>query len=408
MRALAHNYLFIFGLSLLVLFSIYVFNRSVKDNRINLLTTSFKSTDQNFSVNSYGKPKKVLQVASPFREPVTNRSYVILIWISEKELVATFRSALKLDNFYMKGQFKNCNFNNCIITENISRIHVSDALLIPYPELQTLPKITQRPIGQIWVFWAKDGPFNPRQHLEWKSKRIISFFNWTVTYRKQSDIVYQGYGYAKKKANLNGPPRQNEINFAIRKTRLVVWLVSNCQTKSRREKYVELLQKYLPVDIVGKCNYSNTHISECSTNFGPKCFNWISKQYKFLLSFETKICKQYITDMFFYALKQNIVPVLMSGKPELFELPPKSFINIRDYQTPAKLARYLLLLDKNDYLYNQYFKWIDYYNIIGPTIQEHNYMCELCKRLNRQNIFRKMYFDLKRWWESNSCENPWW
>ncbi|XP_076323945.1 glycoprotein 3-alpha-L-fucosyltransferase A-like [Tachypleus tridentatus] len=408
MRSLAHNYLLILGLSLLVLFSIFVYNRLVKDNRNNLITTSFKPKDKNFSLNSSAKLKNVLQVASSLRASVTNRSYVILTWIYEKELVTTFRSALKLDSFYMKGQFKNCTFKNCIITENMSRIDDSDALLIPYPELQTLPKITQRPIGQIWVFWAKDGPFIPRQHSEWKSKRIISFFNWTISYRKQSDIVYKGYGYARKKTDLSGLPRHNEINFASRKTRLVVWLVSNCQTKSRREKFVALLQKYIPVDIVGKCNYSNVNISECSTNFGFRCFQWIRWHYKFILSFETKICKEYITDTFFYALKQHVVPVLMSGKPELFEIPPKSFISIRDYQTPAKLARYLILLDKNDYLYNQYFRWIDYYNVIGPTIQEHNYMCELCMRLNRQTIFRKIYFDIKRWWEYNSCENPWW
>jgi hypothetical protein len=37
------------------------------------------------------------------------------------------------------------------------------------------------------------------------------------------------------------------------KTKDVVWIVSNCNTPSKREKYVKEMQKIINVDIFGRC-----------------------------------------------------------------------------------------------------------------------------------------------------------
>ena len=42
-------------------------------------------------------------------------------------------------------------------------------------------------------------------------------------------------------------------------------------------------------------------------------------------------------------------------------LPPKSFINVEDFNTPKDLADYLLLLSKNATEYNKYHAWRDEY-----------------------------------------------
>lgn len=37
--------------------------------------------------------------------------------------------------------------------------------------------------------------------------------------------------------------------------------------------------------------------------------------------------------------------------------PKNSFIHVDDFESPKHLAEYLLKLDSNDDLYNEYFKW---------------------------------------------------
>ena len=43
------------------------------------------------------------------------------------------------------------------------------------------------------------------------------------------------------------------------------------------------------------------------------CFELVSKEYKFYLSLENDICKDYITEKAYNALNLNTVPVIMSG-----------------------------------------------------------------------------------------------
>ena len=52
------------------------------------------------------------------------------------------------------------------------------------------------------------------------------------------------------------------------KTKLVAWLVSNCNSKSGRDRYVEELEKHINVDVYGncrqlKCNNENKTYACC-------------------------------------------------------------------------------------------------------------------------------------------------
>ena len=56
--------------------------------------------------------------------------------------------------------------------------------------------------------------------------------------------------------------------------------------------HVKSLQNYMPVDIYGDCG---TH--KCPDDMS--CFQYISDNYKFYISFENSLCTDYVTEKFF-------------------------------------------------------------------------------------------------------------
>ena len=73
--------------------------------------------------------------------------------------------------------------------------------------------------------------------------------------------------------------------FREKKTKLAFWVVSHCETASKRELYVEALQQHLDVDVYGKCG-----TFEC-TGDNIDCFLHLADQYKFYIAFENSLCE---------------------------------------------------------------------------------------------------------------------
>ena len=150
-------------------------------------------------------------------------------------------------------------------------------------------------------------------------------------------------------------------------------MVSHCRTPGKRDEYVKLLQKYIPVDIFGKCGpltCSKTNFS-CSPAM-------LEKTYKFYLSFENAACVDYVTEKAWKILRVNVVPVVMGGADYKRLLPPRSYIDVRDFRSAKHLAEYLVMLSHNDALYRQYFEWKRHYKV--GTYGTH---CQLCAHMNR-------------------------
>ena len=76
------------------------------------------------------------------------------------------------------------------------------------------------------------------------------------------------------------------------KTGTVVWMVSHCENRSRREEYVGALQEHIQVDIYGKCGNLSCPQSYHWISY-PECYEMIGRKYKFYLSFENALCKDY-------------------------------------------------------------------------------------------------------------------
>lgn len=183
------------------------------------------------------------------------------------------------------------------------------------------------------------------------------------------------------------------------KKKLAAWFVSNCFTQSGREKYASELQKYVHVDVYGKCGPL-----VCANHL--QCYQMLEQQYKFYLSFENSICRDYVTEKFYNALLFNVVPVVYGGANYNAVAPKGSYIDVRDFTSVRHLAQYLKFLDKNDSAYLRYFDWRKTPSSISALPRFIQGWCTLCSMLNNTSLPLKSYSNIHSWWfEKGHCEN---
>ena len=203
-------------------------------------------------------------------------------------------------------------------------------------------------------------------------------FNWTAYYGMNSTIPIPNGKWIYYNNSIKSS--EQSVNYAEGKSHQVAWLVSHCKTRNKRLAYAKELQKYISVDIYGDCGTKN-----CSRRDRKICFEMLKKKYKFYLAFENSICRFYITEKFFKnALSNNVIPIVMGAKREDYELigPRNSYIHVDDFSNPKELAEYLLKLDQNDTLYNEYFQWKG----TGYFLKNTKYLCRICALLHAPDI----------------------
>ncbi|CAG2163711.1 unnamed protein product, partial [Oppiella nova] len=186
----------------------------------------------------------------------------------------------------------NCNFSNCLLTEDKSQLDSVDAVFFHWRDTSPWDLPQKHIPGQKWIIYNWEPPVNT---LEFKGRSIADQIDWVMSYRTDSDI-YVPYGSVIPCDN----KWQNEDLFDG-KTRSVAWIVSNCHSDGNREEYVRELAKYIDVDIYGRCGHY-----ECPRD--DSCLKMITKKYKFYLSFENSLCKDYVTEKLFRIAEYDIIP----------------------------------------------------------------------------------------------------
>ena len=272
--------------------------------------------------------------------------------------------------------FSRCFETNCKIIPLMSE-ETADVLIF---HSQDRPKLPSRRLpGQKYVFLSQEA------EVYGNLRPIV--YNLTMTYRLDSDIPIP-YIEFKKREKPRTPTLGSEFNFAGGKSKKIAWVVSHCKTQSGRERYVNELKKYIDVDIFGKCGTLT-----CSNR---TCLSRINADYKFYLAFENSICEDYITEKLGRTMSiGGIVPVVLGGANYSKLLPPHSVINVMDYPSPRALAKYLRKLDQNNALYNEYFRWRDYYYMFFEGM-----WCALCRYLHANRNQIKIYSNISQWYNA--------
>uniref|UniRef100_F6U9D6 Fucosyltransferase n=1 Tax=Ciona intestinalis TaxID=7719 RepID=F6U9D6_CIOIN len=283
----------------------------------------------------------------------------------------------------------------CTVTYNQSRVSEARAVVIHFTdvtrELLEWENKTRNP-DQFFVFWSVEAP-SYLQYYNTKAKwyKDDHFFNWTMTYRRDSDIFapYLEAGVARDIFSR----RLKDTGAAVGVVSIIVykpnkhifqlWLVSNCNVlygSVERMKYVDkLIEAGLPVERFGKCFNNAAEFNDLSLDR--------LASYKFYLAFENALhCKDYVSEKFWQnGIQSWRVPVVWGARKEdlLRLVPENSFIHADDYETAADLAEYLIYLDNNTTAYTEYFNWFgsNYTTEYLATLYERTAETLLCDKL---------------------------
>ena len=312
-----------------------------------------------------------------------------------------------------------CEESRCQITFDKGLRNVSDAVLVhnsgTYGSSFDIEEAKRnRPPGQRWVFYTKESPGILPVGI-----RADGVYNWTATYRRDSDFFVPYGNYAplnlQNKADGNDILHDKEtskefdqkpvenVNYAQGKDKMATFGASN-HCGGHRFAFIRALMKQVDISLFGKCatRFESNNTWNCPHNMGDGCLEDYQR-HKFYLAFENSLCVDYITEKYWRnSLERGLVPIVLGGarySPE--QVIPGSYINAADFDSVKDLADYLKYLDKNDTAYNQYFQWKTKYKIVKYQF----WLCQLCKALHDPTKPEKIYHKMSEFWGvKGSCK----
>jgi len=302
-----------------------------------------------------------------------------------------------------KLYLSDCPTKKCKITYNVDDVGKSDLIMFHAPDIPRFVRTKElhaihkyRCTTQRMAFLSQENIMN--DPLESDISLPEGFFNWTITFKRDSDF-HLPFGNYFRLPSAAKPSKFT--NYAAEKNKLVMWAVSRCGRI--REKYVKKLLNYISVDIYGECSRIYGQDNQCSRS--RNC-DGVFKPYKFTLAFENGVCTDYITEKFWTALRRNSVPVVLAKDYYSADVvPPGSFISVQDFPSVKALAEYLLYLDKNDTAYNEYFSWKQKF-ADQQRLRFRYAACDICEALHNECLEPKVYHNIFKtfWNEDVDCK----
>ncbi|CAH0397096.1 unnamed protein product [Chilo suppressalis] len=267
------------------------------------------------------------------------------------------------------------------------------------------------------------GPRSPRQkyiffNLESSdnypvcSARYDGYFNWTATYKLNSDILYPYIVIKNINGEVVGPKVDMNwikdyadvddefVDKLKSKSKAIAWFVSSCSVRSKRDNFVAVFSKELSshgfgIDIFGKCGQH-----KCPIDRTEDCKKMLEKDYFFYLSLENSFAEDYITEKVLTALQHNVVPIVYGAANYSRFLPPGSYIDARS-QDAKSLADTVARLISSPTSYSKYFKWKNHYSFHDATSTED--VCSVCTALHNKSMMEttSVYKTFREWWNPN-------
>ncbi|ULU04167.1 hypothetical protein L3Y34_017153 [Caenorhabditis briggsae] len=292
---------------------------------------------------------------------------------------------------FTNSNFQECNLNlrnACSISSHRAHFSQANAVLfhsrnINSKEISSFPFPRRQEIPYVMV--AYESPYNA------KLETYKDFFNWTMSYRIDSD-VFAPYGGLLRNSEL---VKVNYTEIWKSKTKGTLWLVSNNIVNNKRKKLVEkLIENGMKVDLYGKVY--NREPDNCPRDGAQEgCDERFQSPYKFVIAFENSNCKDYVTEKFWRKAEQyKMVPIVMSRKIyKDLGIPDNMYIAVDDFKTLKEFVEFIKNLTSNEKEYMKYHKWREEFRIAEAN-QEIFGFCDLCQKLmdfQNRTIPKKSY-----------------
>ncbi|KPJ13478.1 Alpha-(1,3)-fucosyltransferase C [Papilio machaon] len=290
----------------------------------------------------------------------------------------------------------NCSMINCYVTDDKfffgDDVTKFDAIAFNGRNIRTLFKYhipKKRSPHQKYIYFNTESS----DYYPVCSRVFDGFFNWTATYKLNSDILFTYVQIRNRSGEIVGPKRNMEWvknksfkkDFSIlqNKSKAVAWLVSNCNSRNKREDVVTYLQKYLQhygltVDIYGDCGSY-----KCPGEDKNSCSTMLGQKYYFYLSFENSFAEDYVTEKLLTALNHNMVPIVYGGADYSRFLPPNAYLDVLK-MSPKELADTIAQLMISPEQYVRYFSWKSQYTYLDPSRTDN--VCAVCAALNNKTM----------------------
>ncbi|XP_006834004.1 PREDICTED: alpha-(1,3)-fucosyltransferase 4 [Chrysochloris asiatica] len=255
----------------------------------------------------------------------------------------------------------------------------------PRAEAKALAVSSPRPPGQRWVWMNFESP----SHSPGLRNLAGNLFNWTLSYRVDSDI-FVPYGYLYPRSHPRDQPPALVPSLG-RKRGLVAWVVSHWDERQARVRYYHQLSQHVPVDVFGKGGPGQ--------QLPASGLLHTVARYKFYLAFENSQHLDYITEKLWRnSLLAGTVPVVLGPNRANYErfIPRGAFIHVDDFPNAASLATYLLFLDRNPAVYRRYFHWRRRYAVHITSFWDEPW-CRACQAVQTAGDRPKSVHNLARW-----------
>ncbi|XP_002123781.2 alpha-(1,3)-fucosyltransferase 7 [Ciona intestinalis] len=316
---------------------------------------------------------------------------------------------------------------NCILTYDQNYLDASDAVIIHFTEahMDQVPDPERRKPHQMFAFYSTESPYAISTMRGLKFLDMNYYFNWTITYRRDSDIYMPFVELNRQNGVFNGETKmrygdvivKNIIDRKKSKDFIALWMAGNCGITLGgvyRKFLIGQMELYgLTVDKYGDC-------FDRAAPKGSQYFPFAAK-YKFYMAFENaQHCRDYITEkLWSNSYEAGLVPVVWGPtKADIEAIAPKgSYIFYEDFKSGSDLVKYLKYLDQNPIEYRKFFDWrlrqptpAEYMMVEhGPKYQRDVGMCKMCRLLwekRRYNNVTSVVPSLYRWMhrdEPNDC-----
>lgn len=224
---------------------------------------------------------------------------------------------------------RNCTFKNCIVTNDTKYLNdITDFDVLAFNAVDLYrnfshPLPTKRSAKQKYILVSRESSaYYP------VSEFYDNYFNWTWTYRLDSDINFGYVAVRNSYGKVIGPKKDmhwisiNKMRptskYVIRKLRnkhiAVAWFVSNCEAKNKRLTIAANLKRELykygqELDIYGRCGDMQCPVD----GLEETCLALIESDYYFYLAFENSFDEDYVTEKLLIPLQHFAVPVVFGG-----------------------------------------------------------------------------------------------